>query len=203
MRSTSLGLFLVLLLLAGCAGPPRLPERRLSPDNPGDQIGLGLERLRSDDPAGALAAMEAANRAGAARLSPFDSSLFLRDLAELRLARGDDAGAADAAENGLRSLDQVPLTAQFKDEDQQVFRRLLSSLALAGRTNAEQLEALARSDGFPPLADPWYLLGWVREHQGDVSGARQAYQTYLSRTPEFGLLRLTRFMEQHAREVVG
>ncbi len=193
----------LVLLLTACAGPPRLPEKRPSPDNLGDQMAYGLELLRNGDRDAALAAMERANALGATRLPPSDSSQFLRDLAELRLAHGDDAGAADAAQLGLQRVAQVPLTAQFRDQDMQVFRRLLFSLLAAARRDTNQLAFSARSDASPPLADPWYLLGWAYEQQGNQDAARDAYRSYLARAPQFGLLRLTRFMQQHAKDVVA
>ncbi len=198
------GIAIALLILAGCASPPPpSPERRPNPDSGGEQIDDSLQRLRRGDDAGARTALERALRLGSNRGVPADSAQFLRDLAELRLATGDPAGAEAAAAEGLERLAQVPLTAQFGEEDREVSARLLQSLRAAGARSLSELEALARADVYPPLADPWYLLGWTLERHGDPAAARVAFRAYLDRSPQFGLLRRSRLMRQHAEAVVA
>jgi Flp pilus assembly protein TadD len=87
--------------------------------------------------------------------------------------------------------------------DRDLFARLVTALADAGRDDTSSLEGLAASDAQPRAADPWYLLGWVHERRGDVDQAREAYRRYLAASPEFDILRRSVLMRQHAQQVVG
>jgi hypothetical protein len=189
------------VLLAGCARPPALPEKQPG-DSGREQIEYALELLKQGDDGGARQHFERAGELGAGRGTPGDSSLFLRDLAEVRLATGDGAGAAQAAEAGLSRLGSVPPSAQFIASDRALFERLLNGLAAAGREDTAALEALA-SDAQPRTADPWYLLGWVHEGHSEMGQAREAYRRYLANSPEFDILRRSALMRRHAQQVVG
>jgi hypothetical protein len=53
-----------------------------------------------------------------------------------------------------------------------------------------------------PSADAWYLLGWVDEQRGDISGAQAEYRGYLARAPQWSFLRQAVEMRRHAQTVV-
>ena len=201
MRRAPRLLLLAVVLLVGCARPAALPDK-LPGDSGREQIDYALQLLRRGDDAGARQHLERANELGAGRGTPADSSLFLRDLAELRLATGDGTGAAQAADTGLSRLSAVPTSAQFVASDRALFERLLNGLAAAGRDETAALEALA-SDAQPRTADPWYLLGWVHERRSEMDQARDAYRRYLASSPELDMLRRSALMRRHAQEVVG
>jgi tetratricopeptide (TPR) repeat protein len=190
------------VLLSACARPAP-PADRPPGDSGREQTEYALELLRRGDDSGAHQHLERANQLGAGRAPSFDAALFLRDLAEARLAAGDGSAATQAAEAGLDRLGRLTLTAQFQTSDRDLFGRLLTALADAGREDAASLEGLASSDAQPRAADPWYLLGWVREARGEVDQAREAYRHYLAASPEFDILRRSVLMRQHAQQVVG
>ena len=201
-RLVSRVVLLASLLALACSRPEAPPDRLPSNDSGREQIEYALKLLRRGDDSGARVHLERASELGAGRGTPQDSSMFLRDLAEVRLATGDGAGAAQAAETGLERLARVPTTAQFVASERNLFERLLTSLVAAGRGDLGRLADLAAADPQPPTADPWYLLGWVHEQQSDAPQARQAYRRYLAASPEFDLLRRSTLMRQHAQQVV-
>lgn len=201
-RTRKLALLGVAVLLSACARPAPPPDRPPG-DSGREQTEYALELLRRGDDSGARQHLERANQLGAGRAPSLDAALFLRDLAEARLAAGDGPGAAQAAEASLDRLGRITLTAQFVTSDRDLFGRLLTALADAGREDAASLEAMAASEAQPRSADPWYLLGWVRERRGEVDQAREAYRRYLANSPEFDILRRSVLMRQHAQQVVG
>jgi Tfp pilus assembly protein PilF len=201
-RTRNLALLALALLLSACARPAP-PAERPPGDSGREQTEYALELLRRGDDSGARQHLERANQLGAGRAPSFDAALFLRDLAEARLAAGDGPGATQAAESSLDRLGRLALTAQFLTSDRDLFARLLTALADAGREDAAGLEALAASDTQARAADPWYLLGWVRERRGEVDQAREAYRRYLAGSPEFDILRRSVLMRQHAQQLVG
>ena len=201
-RTRRLALVGLALLLSACARPAPPPDRPPG-DSGREQTEFALELLRRGDDSGAREHLERANQLGAGRAPSFDAALFLRDLAEARLAAGDGPGAAQAADASLDRLGRLTLTAQFVTADRDLFARLLTALADAGREDVGSLEGLAASGAQPLAADPWYLLGWVRERRGEVDQAREAYRRYLAGSPEFDILRRSALMRQHAQQVVG
>ena len=201
-RTHRLALVGLALLLTACARPEPRAERPPG-DSGREQTEYALQLLRRGDDAGARRHLERAAQLGAGRAPSLDAALFLRDLAEARLAAGDGSGATQAAESSLDRLGRVALTAQFLTSDRDLFARLLMALADAGREETASLEALAASDAQPRTADPWYLLAWVHERRGEVDQAREAYRRYLAGSPEFDLLRRSVLMRQHAQQVLG
>ena len=201
-RRLSLALLPLAMLLAACARPAPPPDRPPG-DSGREQVEYALELLRRGDDPGARQHMERAAELGAGRAQSAEAMLFLRDLAEARLAAGDAPGAAQAAEASLDRLGRLSLSAQFQASDRELFGRLLQGLAAAGHEDLPALEALATSDAQPPAADPWYLLAWVHEQHGEMDEARQAYRRYLAASPEFDLLRRSMLMREHAHQVVG
>jgi tetratricopeptide (TPR) repeat protein len=190
------------LLLAACARPAP-PAERPPGDSGREQVEYALQLLRRGDDSGAHEHFERAVKLGTGRGALPEDVLFWRDVAEARLAAGDGAGAAQAAQSSLDRLDRLQLTAQFRPADRDLFGRLLTALAAAGREDLASLQDLAASDAQPRTADPWYLLGWVHEHRGEVDAARDAYRRYLAASPEFDILRRSALMRQHAQQVVG
>jgi hypothetical protein len=132
-----------------------------------------------------------------------DALLFDRDLAEARVFAGDLTGATAAAPVGLMDLARAPLTAQFQAADADLYRRDLTAISAAASNQVEQLNDLASATAGEPDADPWYMLGWVRERAGDVAGARAAYAEYLNLAPAWSFLRSSAVMQAHARAVIG
>lgn len=163
-----------------------------------------IDLLKRRDDAGALTYLERAVEVGGDP-SPMYQVLLLRDVAELRLAAGDTAGAVAAADQGTLLLGKVERSATFSDEDRRLNRMLMAALRAAGNGDAAALEALTRTidAGYPKAADPWFLLGQVRERAGDTAGAQRAYRAYLDRLPEFGILRRTTVMRAYAARTLG
>lgn len=201
-RAARLAVLVVALLVTGCARPEAPPDRPPG-DSGREQIEYALQLLRGGDDAGAHQHLERAADLGAGKAPSADSALFLRDLAESRLAVGDGSGATQAAEMSLDRLGRLPLTAQFLPSDRDLFGRLLQALAAAGRADVSGLEALAAADAQPRTADPWYLLAWVHEQRAQMDQARDAYRRYLAGSPEFDILRRSTLMRQHAQQVLG
>jgi hypothetical protein len=198
----ALALLVTAMLLTACARPEP-PADRPPGDSGREQIEYALQLLRRGDDAGARRHLERAAELGAGRAASAEAALFLRDLAEVRLATGDGPGAAQAAESSLDRLGRLSLSAQFLTSDRDLFGRLLTALAAAGREDVGGLEALATSDAQPRTADPWYLLAWVHERHAEMDQARQAYRRYLAGSPEFDILRRSALMRQHAQQAVG
>ena len=203
LRLTITASALVLAFLLTACARPEPPADRPPGDSGREQVEYALKLLRRGDDSGAREHLERAAELGSGRAPSAEAALFLRDLAELRLATGDGSGAAQAAEAGLDRLGRLPLSAQFQATDRDLFQRLLKALAAAGRADTDGLEALAAPDAQPRAADPWYLLGWAHEHRSEMDQAREAYRRYLAGSPEFDLLRRSRLMRQHAQEVVS
>lgn len=198
-------LAVAVLALAGCS-PTRAavaPELPAAPetDSPDRTWEYAIDLLRVGQGESARAAFERTLSLGADRWPPADSALFLRDLAEVRLAAGDTAGAREAVQGARTRLGRIAPTAQFQEPDRQLYARLLDALEAAARGDTATLDGYAR-DGRLPTVDPAYLLGWVREQAGDRSGAVQAYRAYLDGVPRFGILRRTAVMRLHAADVV-
>jgi hypothetical protein len=168
-----------------------------------------IARLQQGDDAGARRDLEqAAGRdVGRAPLaheagSPTGDALFLRDLAEVRLATGDDGGAAAAAAAARATLASEGPNARFDDADRRLFDRSLDALEAAAVGDEERLVALAEQPD-PPAADAWYLAGWLAERRGRPDRARAGYRAYLALAPAWGYLRRTALMRQHAEQVMG
>jgi Flp pilus assembly protein TadD len=195
-RLRVVGWLLFASTVLGCSPPPPGPARPPNPDSGSEQWVYALGQLAEEDDNDARRGLERAYQLGQR------DALFLRDLAEVRLATGDRAGAAEVARAGLEEVDRMPSTAQFQDEDRRIFQALLGSLQAAAVDDVPTLERLA-AEARPRLADPWYLLGWALESRGAKAEARAAYQAYLDRSPEFDLLRRSMGMRRHAREVTA
>jgi Tfp pilus assembly protein PilF len=203
VRPTSrLCLLAVALLITACARPEAPPDR-LPGDSGREQVDYALKLLRRGDDPGAREHLERALELGAGRGTSAETALFLRDLAEVRLATGDGSGAAQAAELSLDRLGRLPLSANFLASDRDLFERLLKAVAAAGRGDVAELQALAGSDTEPRAADPWYLLGWVYERRSEIEQAREAYRRYLAASPEFDLLQRSALMREHAQQVIA
>jgi hypothetical protein len=176
-----------------------MAPRVLSPDRFWD---YGLAELKEGDEPAALGALEEALNLNAARWPAKDRAQFMRDLAELRLSQGKTDEAQQAAAMALDALSQVDLTATFTPAERDAQEHVTRALLLAGQGDAAGLEALARAPSRPLVADPWYLLGWLRERNGDQAGVRSAYAAYLQMVPAYGLLRRTQAMRAHAAHTV-
>jgi hypothetical protein len=199
-RTPLLAATLLLLTTVGCAQPvaPRDPPPRRSSAN--DLWSYGAYLLVRDEPQIAVGFLEDAARSDLNQLN--NPALLLRDLAEARLAAGDAAGAAQAAQAARTRLDQVPRTAQFQADDRDLFERVLEALDRAGQQDLDGLARLAADEGAFPSADPWFLLAQGRERRGNDAGAREAYRAYLDRAPAWSFLRRTSAMQQYARVAV-
>jgi Flp pilus assembly protein TadD len=185
-------LVVIATTLLACAAPEQ-PRRRAPTLVTGEHYwAYGIDLLADGHEDSARSMLEKALELD------LEEPLYLRDLAELRLAAGDRPGAAEAARRGLRRLEQVPTTAQFRDADRAIFVALLEGLEAAATGDTLKLELLATTVR-PALADPWFLLGWAFEERGDRDSARAAYRSYLDRSPELGLLRRSIAMRHHAR----
>jgi hypothetical protein len=176
-----------------------MAPRILSPDRFWE---YGLAELKYGDEPAALGALEQALDLNAARWPAKDRAQFMRDLAEVSLAQGKTDEAQQAATMALDALSQMDLTATFTPSERDAQAQVTRAILLAGRGDAAALEALAREPSQPLIADPWYLLGWLRERNGDRAGARAAYTSYLQLVPAYGLLRRTQTMRAHAADVL-
>jgi len=188
--------------MVACA-PPATPTRLPPPlERSSERLSAyGAYLLSVGDPAGARAYLELAAARDTIRAD--DLPQLLRDLAEARLFSGDRPAALEAAHSAQDALARVPRSAQFQESDRQVFERVLDGLEAASAGDVDRLSAIARDDSPTPSADAWYLLGWLREGQGDLSAARVAYQAYLARDPLWTFLRSAAIMRHHARELAS
>jgi hypothetical protein len=135
--------------------------------------------------------------------SASQAALFYRDLAEAHLFAGDMAAASAAARHGIDALASRSTTAQFQPDDRSLFERDLAALEAAGHGDTTALLGVAQAPTNPPVADPWYVLGWLRERDGDMDGARSAYARYVELSPAWSLLRGASGMRQHAQAVLS
>jgi hypothetical protein len=129
---------------------------------------------------------------------PNERALFYRDLAEVRLALGDRAGAAAAVNSAAEAQSQQPLNARFTPGERRLAQRTLEALRAAADADVAGLAAACSTDERPPAVDACYLLGWTYEGRGEVASARAAYQTYVDRAPTWSFLRRAPLMRQHA-----
>ena len=203
-RSVRCSLLLVVLAIAGCVAPaapirPDLPPRQPKADR---SWAHAVDLLRVGDDAEARVYVEQAVELGGDS-NPLVQMLLLRDLAELRLATADGPGAALAAREAEAMLARAPRSATLSEDERRLNQHLLDALEAAGQGDLRSLERLAQTTtDAGRAADPWYLLGWTREQRGDTSAAREAYRSYLERVPEFGILRRSALMREHARSVL-
>jgi hypothetical protein len=193
-------------ILTGCAAaPPAVPDLPPPPSGrtPGPEARwvYASDLLQHGDDTRADQFLEAASRLDLNALSheagnPFGDALFWRDVAEVRLALGNDDGAREAVSTSRRLLAGEDRNARFDDADRQLFNRLLDALDAAARGDADALALLAQAS--PPAADPSYLAGWVAEQQHDRAAAQSAYRQYLAGVPAWGFLRRSSAMRAHA-----
>jgi tetratricopeptide (TPR) repeat protein len=185
-----------LLLATACSAPPSGSPLPPLPESAAADWSYAVRVLDRGDLPQARRYFERAVELGPV-VDP-DRAQFFRDLAEVRLASGDPAGAAAAVHASADALARLPANARFRDSERSLFQRTLDALEAAANDDAASLEALT-ADASPPLGDAWYLLGWVREQHGDVPAASVAYQAYLDRSPAWSFLRFAPRMRQHAQ----
>ena len=145
--------------------------------------------------------LERAVQAGPASLS--DRAQMYRDLAEVRLALGDGAGAASAVRVSQDALGQLPLNARFTPTERRLSERTLEALLAAADDDLNALTAACSSQESPPAVDACYLLGWAYEQHAQSAQARPAYQAYVDRAPAWSFLRRAGAMRQHAVTVLA
>jgi tetratricopeptide (TPR) repeat protein len=145
--------------------------------------------------------LEHAVQAGPANTS--DHAQMFRDLAEVRLALGDGAGAASAVRVSQDALGQLPLNARFTLTERRLSERTLEALLAAADDDLAALTAACSSDESPPAVDACYLLGWTYEQRAQPAQARPAYQAYVERAPAWSFLRRAAAMRQHAQMVLA
>jgi hypothetical protein len=192
----------VALLATACAPSQTLRQPPPAQASAVDDWQYGVYLVTVDrDPAAAQYYVDRAEAEGAAANS--SAPLFYRDAAESHLFAGDLHGAAVAAGKGSAALADRPTTAQFQPDDRSLFERDLSALEAAGNDDADAVLNIAKASAHPPNADPWYILGWLREHGGDADGARVAYARYLELSPAWTFLRSADAMRAHAQVVVS
>ena len=196
--SVLLALAMVPLLACAPVEPARLPPP-LAP-TPESTWKYGAYLLSLDAAAEARPFLE--RLAGGSVESVSDPSLYLRDLAEVRLFTGDPAGAAAAARLARARLALVRRSAQFQADDRLLFERTVDALEAAGADDLPRLTALAADEGRFPAADAWYLLAWRAERAGDTAAARTAYRAFLERAPRWSFLRRGVEMRQHAQRAL-
>jgi tetratricopeptide (TPR) repeat protein len=183
--------------VAGCAPRPSTTQPPPLDTSPAAQWTYAAYLLGRGDPATARAYLEPIAAGSLDAIN--DPSLFLRDLAEARLFSGDSPGAAAAARQAADALARRPTTAQFRPDDRLVFEHTLDALAAAASDDATQLQQLTADVKPAPVADAWYLLGWLQEQHGDAPSARSAYQRYLELAPRSTFLREAGSMRGHAQ----
>jgi hypothetical protein len=188
---------LACLCVAGCAPRPSALQPPPLDTSPAAQWTYAAYLLGRGDPATARTYLEPIAAGSLNAIS--DPSLFLRDLAEARLFSGDSPGAVAAARQAADALARRPTTAQFRPDDRVVFEHTLEALAAAASDDATRLQQLTADANPAPVADAWYLLGWLQEQHGDAVTARTDYQHYLGLAPRSTFLREASSMRSHAQ----
>lgn len=198
-------LAVAIFLAGGCAPPPAAPAPAGTPtlQSTEDVWAYAIDLVRVGDDAGALAMLErAAPDVVALDWDPPYAAPFYRDLAELRLAAGRRTEAEAAARGALEQIGRIRPWTQFQAADRRLAERLAHALAAGARADVAALDTLCRSTESPPVADACYLLGDLRQRQGETEGARAAFLAYLDRVPEFGFLRRQALMRGEAERAV-
>ena len=163
--------------------------------------GYALRVLELGDLTSASAYLQQATQAGPATVS--DRTQMYRDLAEVRLALGDRAGAATAARVSQDALAQQRLNARFTPTERRLSERTLEALLGAANDDLAGLTAACSTDESPPAVDACYLLGWTYEQHVQPAQARPAYQAYVDRAPAWSFLRRSAAMRQHALTILA
>jgi tetratricopeptide (TPR) repeat protein len=195
-----------LLIVTACSGPALPSPPPVSPPAPviesaAADWAYALRVLALGDLASADVYLEQAARAGPRTTS--DRAQMYRDLAEVRLALGDRAGAAAAVRVSQDALSQLSLNARFTPSERRMSERTLEALLAAADDDLAVLTAACSSDESPPAVDACYLLGWTYEQHAQTAEARPAYQAYIDRAPAWSFLRRAAAMRQHAVVVLA
>jgi tetratricopeptide (TPR) repeat protein len=128
-------------------------------------VGTLHERMGNRD-----AAREAYGRALTEDLAFYPAHVRLGLMA---LAAGDTATA----------LAELDLASQAAAAEPHVMYTYAAVLAQTGRLDDAARQAERAMQAAPHWADPWFVMGAVRDGQGNLAGARQAYEGFLSRAP--------------------